>query len=89
MKYRFDFTTRFKKEYRRLSADKINDVDKVIQILLNGETLPEKYRDHKLTGNKKSFCDCHVRPDLVLIYKIEEDILLLTAVEIGSHSNLF
>lgn len=89
MKYRFDFTTRFKKEYRRLSADEINDVDKVIQILLNGETLPEKYRDHKLTGNKKSFRDCHVRPDLVLIYKIEEDILLLTAVEIGGHSNLF
>lgn len=89
MKYRFDFTTRFKKEYRKLSADEMNDVDKVIQLLLNGKTLPEKYRDHKLTGDKNSFRDCHVRPDLLLIYKIEEDILVLTAVEIGNHSNLF
>lgn len=89
MKYRFDFTTRFKKEYRKLSADEMNDVDKVIQLLLNGKTLPEKCRDHKLAGDKKSFRDCHVRPDLLLIYKIEEDILVLTAVEIGSHSNLF
>lgn len=64
-------------------------VDKIIQRLLNGEKLEPRYCDHQLSGKLKDFRDCHVRPDLVLIYKIEEDILLLTAVNIGSHSNLF
>lgn len=67
----------------------MEDVDKIIQRLLNGEKLEEKYHDHQLSGTLKNFRDCHIHPDLVLIYKIEEDILLLTAVNIGSHSNLF
>ena len=89
MKYRFAFTSKFKKEYRKLSAKNMEDVDKIIQRLLNGEKLEEKYHDHQLSGTLKDFRDCHIHPDLVLIYKIEEDILLLTAVNIGSHSNLF
>ena len=89
MKYRFAFTSKFKKEYRKLSAKNMEDVDKIIQRLLNGEKLEEKYHDHQLSGTLKNFRDCHIHPDLVLIYKIEEDILLLTAVNIGSHSNLF
>lgn len=89
MKYKFYFTSKFKKEYRKLSAQNMKAVDKIIQRLLNGEKLEPKYCDHQLSGKLKDFRDCHVRPDLVLIYKIEEDILLLTAVNIGSHSNLF
>jgi len=42
-----------------------------------------------LTGKLKGYRDCHVKPDLVLIYKIEDDILLLSAYRISSHSNLF
>lgn len=89
MKYKFYFTSKFKKEYRKLSAQNMEAVDKIIQRLLNGEKLEPRYCDHQLSGKLKDFRDCHVRPDLVLIYKIEEDILLLTAVNIGSHSNLF
>ncbi len=89
MKYKFYFTSKFKKEYRKLSAQNMEVVDKIIQRLLNGEKLEPKYCDHQLSGKLKDFRDCHVHPDLVLIYKIEEDILLLTAVNIGSHSNLF
>ncbi len=89
MKYKFYFTSKFKKEYRKLSAQNMEAVDKIIQRLLNGEKLEPRYCDHQLSGKLKDFRDCHVRPDLVLIYKIEEDILLLTAVNIDSHSNLF
>ncbi len=89
MKYKFYFTSKFKKEYRKLSVQNMEAVDKIIQRLLNGEKLEPRYCDHQLSGKLKDFRDCHVRPDLVLIYKIEEDILLLTAVNIGSHSNLF
>lgn len=89
MKYKFDFTSRFKKAYGKLSPKDKNDTDIVIQKLLNGEVLEQKYRDHQLRGNLKGYRDCHVHPDLVLIYKKENDILVLTAVEIGSHSRLF
>lgn len=89
MKYKFYFTSKFKKEYRKLSAQNMEAVDKIIQRLLNGEKLEPRYCDHQLSGKLKDFRDCHVHQDLVLIYKIEEDILLLTTVNIGSHSNLF
>lgn len=90
MKYRFDYTSKFKKDYRKLSKQSIIDeVDTVIKKLLDGEKLEKKYHDHALTGNYKGCRDCHIRPDLVLIYKKEDDILVLTALRLGSHSELF
>lgn len=89
MKYKFDYTTRFKKAYRKLSSRDRRYVDTAIERLLSGEGLPAKYRGRPLSGNLKGYRDCHVHPDLALIYKKEDDILLLTAVEIGSHSRLF
>ena len=64
-------------------------LDAVIDSLAKGETLDEKYRDHALTGNFVGFRECHVKPDWLLIYLIEDDILTLTLVNTGSHSDLF
>lgn len=61
----------------------------VIDILSKGETLPEKYKNHPLKGNFKGYYDCHVLPDLVLIYKIEKEKLILLLFDIETHSNLF
>ena len=61
----------------------------VIDILSKGETLPEKYRNHPLKGNLKGYYDCHVLPDLVLIYKLEKEKLTLLLFDIETHSNLF
>ena len=61
----------------------------VINILSKGETLPEKYKNHLLKGNFKGYYDCHVLPDLVLIYKIEKEKLVLLLFDIETHSNLF
>lgn len=67
----------------------MNLVKEVIDILSKGETLPPKYSNHPLKGKYKGYYDCHVLPDLVLIYKIEKDRLVLILFDIETHSNLF
>ena len=67
----------------------MNLVYNVIDMLAKGETLPPKFKNHLLKGNLKGFYDCHVLPDLVLIYKIEKERLVLVLLDIGTHSNLF
>lgn len=62
---------------------------KVIDMLANGEPLPEKYKNHPLKGKLKGFYDCHVMSDLVLIYRIEKERLILLLFDIETHSNLF
>lgn len=84
------FTAAYKKSYklmkkRGLNLSLLNDV---IERLANGEMLPEKYCDHALKGKFKGFRECHIQPDWLLIYMIEEDILTLTLVNTGSHSDL-
>ena len=67
----------------------IDIVYNVVDILSRGEILPEKYKNHPLKGKLKGFYDCHVLPDLVLVYKIERKKLILLLFDIGTHSNLF
>ena len=64
-------------------------LDVVIDKLKNGEKLENEYCDHELTGNYAGFRECHIKPDWLLIYLIEDDILTLTMVDTGSHSDLF
>ena len=61
----------------------------IVELLANGKELPEKYRDHNLTGNWKGHRECHIQPDWLLVYKIENDILVLTLARTGTHSDLF
>lgn len=65
----------------------IIEVGNVISTLQKGLALEAKYVDHPLSGNWNGFRDCHVKPDLVLIYRIHENILQLA--RIGSHSDIF
>lgn len=58
-------------------------------MLSKGEKLPAKYKNHPLKGTLKGFYDCHILPDLVLVYKIEKERLVLLLFDIESHSNLF
>ena len=60
-----------------------------IQHLANGETLPPENRDHELTGNWVGHRECHIQPDWLLIYRIENDVLVLTLARTGTHSDLF
>ena len=85
------WTTQFKRDYklamkRHLRIDLLDDV---IRMLSRGELLPEKYRDHTLTGNWIGYRECHLLPDWLLVYRVEDDILVLTLVRTGTHSDLF
>ena len=64
-------------------------ISNVINTLSKGEILPERYKNHPLKGNLKGYYDCHILPDLILIYKIEKEKLILILFDIETHSNLF
>ncbi|WP_271272102.1 type II toxin-antitoxin system RelE/ParE family toxin [Aliamphritea hakodatensis] len=87
---RLEYSTQFKKDFRKIAKLPIPDVVEVghvIKELQLGRRLPEKYVDHALSGNWQHYRDCHIKPDLVLIYKTDEGSLKLA--RIGSHSELF
>jgi len=84
-------TTKFKRDYKReKKTDPVLDavLIPVIELLATGAPLPEKLRDHGLAGTWVGYRDCHVRPDLVLIYAMPDDGTL-SLVRLGSHSELF
>ena len=84
-------TSQFKKDLRRMvkrGAD-MKLLDEVVSLLLKQEVLPENYKDHPLTGNWSGYRDCHIEPDWILIYRIEEDSLVLLATRTGTHSDIF
>ena len=89
--YEVKLTTAFKKSYKLMQKRgwNMNALDEVIDILRQGRALDEKYHDHALIGNFYGFRECHIKPDWLLIYLIENDILTLTIVDTGSHSDLF
>ena len=83
-------TSSFKKQYKKLSTSDKELVKEVIILLTNNnEKLDDKYKEHKFTGNFKDLKECHVKPDLLLIYKINDKILELALVQVGNHSTLF
>jgi len=89
IKYRLFKSNSFKRSYKK---QRLNDEEELAYIdvvynLLCDEKLAEKYKDHQLIGKLKEFRECHIKPDLLLIYMIEDNILKLA--DIGSHSELF
>ena len=85
-----EYATQFKKDFKKIAKLPIPDVVEVghvIKLLQLGETLPDKCVDHMLSGNWQGYRDCHVKPDLVLIYKADNNSLKLA--RIGTHSELF
>ena len=89
IKYRLFKTNIFKRSYkkRRVSDDEELAYIDVVYNLLCDNKLAEKYKDHQLMGKMKGFRECHIKPDLLLIYMIGNNTLKL--VDIGSHSELF
>lgn len=84
------FTSAYKKSYKLMKKRGLNLslLDNVVDTLRQGKVLDEKYRDHELKGKLKGFRECHIQPDWLLIYLIENDILTLTLVDTGSHADL-
>ena len=89
MVYKIVTTKRFDKEYAKLPPEDRELAKNIINRLANDEVLEQKYKDHSLKGEFKGFRDCHIKPDLVLIYSKNKNALLLTAFRINTHSELF
>ncbi len=85
------WTNSFKKDYKKAikRGFKIEKLDLVISKLANCENLEDKYRDHALAGEFIGLRECHIEPDWLLIYTIENNSLILTLSRTGSHSDLF
>ena len=85
------WTSQFKKDYKAAMKSHLDMdlLDVIIRSLCDQAELDPKYKDHALSGNWKSFMECHIKPDWLLIYKIEGDRLILTLARTCSHSNLF
>jgi mRNA interferase YafQ len=87
-----DYTGQFKRDYKREKsglhrATLDAHLREVLSALLSDIPLESRHRDHALTGNWKDHRDCHVRPDLILIYQ-KPDPTTLRLVRLGSHSEL-
>jgi mRNA interferase YafQ len=85
-------TSRFKKDYKREARGQHRetldaDLLAVVSLLASDSPLPDKLRDHPMTGEWIDHCDCHIKPDLVLIYRTP-DSERLELVRLGSHSQL-
>ena len=91
MKYTVKPTSQFKKDLKKMQKQHkdLELLNQILKLLANGETLPEKNRDHALTGNYTGCRECHIQPDWLLIYEVADDTLFLYLTRTGSHSELF
>ena len=101
MKYEVQYSNEFKRGLKKLKNDKnsLNLVRNIIKKLANDEILETKYKDHKLIGKYAGYRECHIKPDLLLIYKKDVNrtyspqkankTLILMCIALGSHSDLF
>ena len=81
----------FKKDYKRIvkRGYDMRLLEKVIELLANQKPLPEKNRDHQLSGDYAGCRECHITPDWLLIYEVGDEELILYLTRTGSHSDLF
>lgn len=90
MQYQILFTSKMKRDVKRMKK-RGKDLSKLItalDYLSKGISMPPQYRDHQLSGNLSDFRECHIEPDWLLIYQINNNVLTLTATETGTHSDL-
>lgn len=91
MKYSIRPTTKFQKDLKRLQRRgyDLSLLTDIIKKIAEGETLPEKNKDHNLSGNYSGCRECHIMPDWLLIYEIADEELFLYLTRTGTHSDLF
>jgi len=93
--YSISYSKTFLKSLKRIKSSgkfskKIEDkFELAVDLLVCGDELPVNYKDHKLKGRDADKRECHIKGDLVLVYKKDGNILVLTMVNIGTHSQIF
>lgn len=89
--YKIVTTGKFKRDLKltKKRGYNLSLLSVVVDTLAAGESLPEKYKDHNLSGNYAGCRECHITPDWLLIYEVEKDELILYLTRTGTHSDLF
>ncbi len=91
MKYSLKPTNQFKKDLKLMQKRgcDMGALETVLTLLADGKPLQDKYRNHLLTGNFAGCSECHIKPDWLLVYEYDEEVLFLYLLRTGSHSDLF
>lgn len=91
MSYQLILTNKFKKGLKLAKRRGFNIplLEALVEKLLHGIPLDEKNKDHELKGKFKGFRECHIQPDWLLIYLVEDEVLTLTLIDTGTHADLF
>ncbi len=90
--YRIVPSRQFKKDLKKIVRSGHFDLsllNQIINALARGEVLDKRFKDHTLIGRMKGLRECHVKPDLLLVYSIRGNELMLQLFRVGSHSDLF
>ena len=80
---------KYRTQFKKQTAQDQDLIDEVVFKLASGEILEQKFYDHQLKGKYSQYRECNVKPDLLLIYQINNDVLELYLMQVGSHSELF
>jgi mRNA interferase YafQ len=88
---KISFTNQYLKDLELMKSRNLpkSELDVVVKLLSEEKSLPKKYKDHPLKGNLAGYRECHIRPNWLLMYKIDKQILTLVLVRTGTHSDLF
>ena len=79
---------RYLRDRKKLSQRNIEKLDEVIEMLLRKEVLPQRYKNHRLSGDFRGCMECHIDFDCILVYRYEQDMLVLRAMRTGNHKNV-
>ena len=90
MKYTVRYSGRFKKSFKLCKRRGLNiaHFETVVRLLAETGTLPSKYRPHLLTGNYAGIWECHIEPDWLLLWKQDNEQLILLLLDTGTHSDI-
>ena len=85
------YVTRFKRDLKRYQhqTSVLRELNEVLKLILAEKPLPQKYHDHSLTGGYVGMRECHVKPDILLVYWVDIENKKLVVERLGSHSELF
>ena len=89
--YKLVYTHQFKRSLRRYVKRGLDVLllKEVVEVLRKGETLPAKYRAHRLSGKYANCWECHIQPDWLLLWEINDCELLLILLDTGSYADIF
>ncbi len=90
--YTIILSKQYKKSLRKLGKSgkqSVYEIERVVSIIASGKKLERLHRDHALSGDMSGYRECHIKNDLLLVYRIDDNELVLVLVNIGSHSDLF